>query len=60
MTRIHADELRPGDVVACGGECHRITHVDRGAGWAFPIAGDGCGWGMALGHGLIDVLRTTG
>ena len=59
MTRIHADELRPGDVVACAGERHHITHVDRCAGWAFPIAGDGHGWGLALGRELIDVDRTT-
>jgi hypothetical protein len=59
MTRIHADELRPGDVVAHGDERHCITHVDCRAGWAFPIAGDGHGWGMALGHDLIDVLRTS-
>jgi len=57
MTRIHAHELRPGDVVARGGEWHRITHIDQHAGWAWPIAGDDDGWAMALGHGLIDVLR---
>ena len=57
MTRIHADELRPGDVVALDGERHRITHVDLRAGWAWPIAGDDHGWAMALGHSLVDVFR---
>ena len=51
MTRIHADELRPGDVVACGGERHRIPHVDRGAGWAFrsPVTTTAGPWPSATG-----------
>jgi hypothetical protein len=55
MTKIYADELRPGDVVAHGGQARRITRVDRHAGWAWPIAVDDSGWAMALGHRLIDV-----
>ena len=57
MTTIHADELRPGDVVVYNGHNHQITRVDRRAGWAWPIAGDGTGWPMALDHQLIDVHR---
>ena len=38
MTTIPADEIRPGDVVVHDGRDHRITHVDRRAGWAWPIA----------------------
>jgi hypothetical protein len=57
MTTIHADELRPGDVVAYDGHNHVITHVERDDGWAWPIAADGTGWAIALGHQLIDVQR---
>ena len=57
MTRIHADELRPGDIVALDGERHRIAGVDLRAGWAWPIARDDHGWAMAIGHDLVDVLR---
>ena len=57
MTRIHADELRPGDIVALDGERHRIACVDLRAGWAWPIARDDDGWAMALGHSLVDVFR---
>ena len=59
MTTIHADEIRPGDVVHDGRD-HRITHVDRQAGWAWPIAADDTGWAMALGHQAIEVRRTGG
>jgi hypothetical protein len=58
MTKIYADELRPGDVVADDGHTRRITQVDRRDGWAWPIAVDGSGWAIALDHRLIDVLRT--
>jgi hypothetical protein len=57
MTTIHADELRPGDLIAYGGQNHVITHVERGDGWAWPVAVDGTGWAIALGHQLIDVQR---
>lgn len=57
MTTIHADELRPGDVVAYRGERHLITDIERHAGWAWPIAADGTGWAIALGHQLVDVQR---
>ena len=57
MTTIHADELRPGDVLAYDGHIHVVTHVERGDGWAWPIAADGTGWAIALGHQLIDVER---
>jgi hypothetical protein len=57
MTRIHADELRPGDVIAYDGRNHLVTRVERGDGWAWPIAIDGTGWAIALSHQLIDVQR---
>ena len=60
MTTIHADEIRPGDVVVHDGRDHCITHVDRRAGWAWPIAADDTGWAMALGHQAIEVRRTGG
>jgi hypothetical protein len=57
MTSIHADELRPGDVVVYDGHDRRITAVDRMPGWAWPIAADGTGWAIALDHVLINVKR---
>jgi hypothetical protein len=57
MLRIFADELRPGDVVTYDGHAHLITHVERSDGWTWPIAADGTGWAIALGHQLIDVDR---
>jgi hypothetical protein len=57
MTTIPADEIRPGDVVVHDGHDHRITHVDRRAGWSWPIAADDTGWAMALGHHPIQVRR---
>ena len=57
MTTIPADEIRPGDVVVHGGRDHRITHVDRRPGWAWPIAVDDTGWAIALGHQVIHVHR---
>jgi hypothetical protein len=57
MTRIYADELQPGDIVAYGGDRHVITAVEHCAGWAWPVAADGTGWAIALGHQLIDVER---
>ena len=57
MTTIYADELQPGDVVDYHGRPHLVTHVDRGAGWAWPVAFDDAGWAMALGHNLVAVHR---
>jgi hypothetical protein len=54
---IHADELRPGDLLQYRGEFHRITNVVRRPGWSWPIAVDGTGWGIALGHSLLSVRR---
>jgi hypothetical protein len=59
MTTIHADEVQVGDIVEHLGQTHRIRHVDRHRGWAWPVAFDDDGWAMALGHGLIDVERAT-
>jgi hypothetical protein len=57
MTTIHADELQPGDALVWDGHNHRIIHVDRRDGWAWPIAGDETGWAIALDDHLIDVDR---
>ena len=57
MTTIPADEIRPGDVVVDGGRDRRITHVERRAGWSWPIAADGTGWAIALGDHPIHVRR---
>ena len=57
MTTIHADELRPGDVVLYAGHTHQISHVERHDGWAWPIATDDTGWAIALSHQLVDVRR---
>ena len=57
MTTIHADQLQPGDVVVYDGNQRQITHVERRRGWAWPIAADGSGWAIALGHQLIEVHR---
>jgi hypothetical protein len=50
MTTIHADELRPGDVVDYHGQRHCVTHIDRHGGWAFSVAFDDAGWAIALGE----------
>jgi hypothetical protein len=57
MSMIHADELRPGDVVEYDGRRHAVCRVDRRPGWAWPIAVDDTGWAMALDHHLVDVVR---
>jgi hypothetical protein len=57
MTTIHAHEIRPGDLVVYDGHLHRITNVERGAGWSWPVAADGTGWAIALGQQLVDVER---
>jgi hypothetical protein len=57
MCKIHADELKPGDVVEYGGEFHAVRRVDRRPGWAWPIATDDHGWAIALSHQFVDVVR---
>ena len=57
MITIRADEIRLGDVVVHDGRDHAITHVDRRAGWAWPIAADDTGWAIAPGHQVIHVHR---
>jgi hypothetical protein len=57
VTTIHADELQPGDTVVYDGCPHRISHIDRHDGWAWPIASDGTGWAIALGHQPVAVVR---
>ena len=55
--RVHADEIRPGDVIRYRGRSHRITRVIRRAGWAWPIAADGSGWAIALDHHVVRISR---
>ena len=55
--KIPADEIKPGDIIEYHGTAHRVSHVDRRAGWAWPVAFDDAGWAIALGHGLIAVRR---
>ena len=57
MTTINAHDLRPGDVVDYHGEAHRVTHIDRRDGWAWPVAYDDAGWAIALGDDEVQVLR---
>jgi hypothetical protein len=57
MITIHADEIQLGDVVVYEGHCHQITGIYCREGWAWPIARDGTGWAIALGHHLVDLDR---
>lgn len=57
MITIHTDELQPGDVVDDHGQRHRVAHIDRRAGWAWPVAFDDHGWAIAIGHDLVIVDR---
>jgi hypothetical protein len=60
MTTIYAEHLRAGDIVVDDhGRAHEVRHVDRGDGWAWPVAFDDAGWAMALGHQLVAVDRAT-
>jgi hypothetical protein len=54
---VHADELRPGDVLEYGGQAHRIVDVVRNPGWSWPIALDGTGWAIALTSRLVSIAR---
>jgi len=58
ITTIHADEVQPGDVVMYDGHPHQIARVDRRDGWAWPIAADDTGWGIALAHEPICIERS--
>jgi hypothetical protein len=56
--RVHADEIRPGDVIRYHGRTHRIADVIRHPGWAWAIAADGKGWAIALDHrDVVSVWR---
>ena len=54
---IHADELRPGDLLDYDGRPHRITDVVRRPGSSWPFAVDGTGWAIALGNRPLRVWR---
>jgi hypothetical protein len=55
VTKIHADEVRPGDVLEYGGKLHAVSHVEWRAGWSWPVAADDTGWAIALGHELVII-----
>jgi hypothetical protein len=57
MMTIYSDDLQPGDIVDYHGEPHRVSHVERHNGWAWPIAFDDTGWAIALGHDIVVVDR---
>ena len=57
MTTSRTRDLRAGDVVDYHGQPHRVTHVDRGAGWAWAVAFDDTGWAMALGDDVVVLGR---
>jgi hypothetical protein len=57
MTTIDAHDVRPGDIIYYHGRHHRIDHVDRREGWAWPVAFDGAGWAMALGGHVVITRR---
>lgn len=57
MTKIHADELRSGDIVEYHGERHVVRRIVRSEGAAWPVASDGTGWVIALGRELVLVER---
>lgn len=57
MITIYTAELKPGDVIDDHGIEHRVAHIERHPGWAWPIAFDDNGWAIALGHDLIAVER---
>ena len=55
--RVHADEIRPGDVIRYQGHRHRIAGVSRRPGWAWSIAIDADGWAIALDDRVVSVWR---
>jgi hypothetical protein len=57
MIEIHADELRPGDIVDYHGERHVVWRIDQSDGAAWPVASDGAGWAIALGREPVLVQR---
>lgn len=52
---IEAEQIRIGDIVEQHGVRHVVSAVRRPAGASWPIACDGTGWGIALGHQPIEV-----
>jgi hypothetical protein len=54
---IAANQLRPGDLVSYDGNWHRVTTVVRRPGASWPVAMDGTGWAIALGHTPMSVRR---
>jgi hypothetical protein len=54
---IEAEQVRTGDIVEYGGEHHLVTEVRRPSGALWPVACDGAGWAIALGHQQLVVQR---
>ena len=57
MTALHADELRPGDVVDYHGQRRVVCRIHRTDGAAGPVASDDTGWAIALGRKVVLVHR---
>jgi hypothetical protein len=55
--RIHANEIRPGDMIRYDGRSHRVAGVTRRPGWSWSIAVDGHGWAIALDDPSISIWR---
>jgi hypothetical protein len=54
---IEAEQVLAGDIVEYCGVCHLVTEVRRPSGASWPVACDGAGWAIALGHQRISVQR---
>ena len=54
---IEAEQVRTGDIVEYGGERHLVTEIRRPSGASWPVACDGAGWAIALGHQPLVVQR---
>ena len=54
---IEAEQVRAGDIVEYGGVRHLVTEVRRPSGASWPLACDGAGWAIALGHQQVVVQR---
>jgi hypothetical protein len=55
---VQAVEVRPADFIEVGHEVRRIARVALEHGWAWPVAFDDSGWGMALGNQVVTIWRS--